>query len=239
MLNIVFPVLNEDSCLENGILTTIAFLEKNGIPYHITIADNGSEDATPLIAQEICKKNANVSYLKLGARGVGLAFREAIKNNASSLKCAYIGYMDIDLATDLKHLKEVYALLKDNKIVVGSRLLKESQVFGRSIKREITSRGLNVILKVLLGVKFSDAMCGFKFFEAKSAEFLVENCSEDNSWFYCAQMLIVAESRKIGIKEIPVVWKDDSNSKVKIFSLSCIYLEEIFKLLFRKVRRRL
>ena len=52
-------------------------------------------------------------------------------------------------------------------------------------------------------------------------------------------MLIVAESRKIGIKEIPVVWKDDSNSKVKIFSLSCIYLEEIFKLLFRKVRRRL
>ncbi|EES89904.1 glycosyltransferase [Helicobacter canadensis] len=238
MLNIVFPVLNEEDSLEKGIAETISFLNSNNIPYSITIADNGSTDKTQSIAQEISAKNKNIYYLKLKRKGVGLAFRESIKYNTQHLKCPYIGYMDIDLATDLKHLKEVYSLLKKgDKIVVGSRLLKNSKVSGRSIKREITSRALNLILKILLGVKFSDAMCGFKFYDTKTAEFLVNNCGIDDSWFYCAQMLIVAEAKGLKISEIPVVWQDDPNSKVKILSLSQIYLKEIFKLLYKKIKR--
>lgn len=237
MLNIVFPVLNEENGLRCGITKTISFLEENKIPYCITIADNGSTDKTENIAQEISKEKTNVHYLKVKNKGVGLAFRESIKFNAEHLKCPYIGYMDIDLATSLQHLKEVYSFLKDGKeIVVGSRLLKDSKVLGRSFKREMISRGLNNILKIFLNVGFSDAMCGFKFYHAKTAKLLVENCSEDNGWFYCAQMLIVAGAKGIKIVEIPVIWQDDPNSKVKIIPLSYSYLKEIFKLLLKKFR---
>lgn len=230
VLNIVFPVLNEQDTLKDSIIKTINFLEENNIDFIITIADNGSTDDTESISQDLVNTYNKVEYLKISQKGVGLAFFESIVNNCNRKDRAdFIGYMDIDLATDLIHLKEVFNLLKNKeKIVVGSRLLKDSKVIGRSFKRELTSRALNFILKIVLNVKFSDAMCGFKFYNSQTAEFLITKTLKDNGWFYCASMLIFAESNGIKIKEIAVNWSDDSNSKVKIIPLSLNYLKQIF-----------
>lgn len=238
-LNIILPVLNEERCLEASVRKIKAFLDSQNIPYMLTIADNGSTDNTSTIARALC--NTHTQYLKISQKGVGIAFRESILHNAAHEQpCEFVGYMDIDLSTNLAHLKEVYALLcQGEKIVVGSRLLRDSVVSGRSIKREITSRGLNHLLRFVLGVRFSDAMCGFKFYEAKSAQYLLTQCYEDNGWFYCAQMLILAQYRDIKICEIPVVWQDDKESKVKITRLSLNYLKEILRLFARRVRGKL
>jgi glycosyltransferase involved in cell wall biosynthesis len=235
-MNIVIPVLNEENALENGVQKTIDFLNTTRIKdnFIITIADNGSTDKTGDIAQRLCSIYKNVHYFKVSKKGVGLAFREAIKSNSSDI----VGYMDVDLATDIRHLCDVYNYFKDNEtdIVVGSRLLKGSKVYGRTMIREITSRGLNIILKILLGVKFSDAMCGFKFYRADIANKMVSVCSDNDGWFYCAEMMIRAEWENISIKEIPVEWHDDSSSKVKIGKLSASYMSEIIKLC--KIKRK-
>ena len=145
----------------------------------------------------------------------------------------------MDLATDLKHLDQVCEEFESGaQIVVGSRLLKNSNVVGRTLKREITSRGLNFLLKVLLHVKFSDAMCGFKFYQHDVALELTRLCSENKGWFYCAEMMIRAEWLGYHITEIPVTWRDDpEGTKVKIGKLSMSYLSEIKKL--RRERNQL
>lgn len=240
-LNIIIPVLNEEKRLENGIRGAMAFLREAKIPHIISIVDNGSSDSTQEIAKSLCEElNANtlefasqVEYLRLEERGVGLALREAIAHNAKrSEPCGFIGYMDIDLSTDIGHLQEVYENLKNGvEIIVGSRLLKDSVVIGRSLKREILSRSLNLILKIALKAKFSDAMCGFKFYQSQVALNLKNLCNDDKSWFYCTQMLVIAQYHNIPIKEIAVKWEDEStDSKVRIFSLSRIYLSEIWRL---------
>lgn len=239
-LNIVIPVLNEEQSLARGIEATIFFLNNTTFKesYIITIADNGSTDKTQEIASELCNIYANVSYFKVSKRGVGLAFREAINRN----KCDFIGYMDIDLATELRHLVEVYEIMSGGNvgIVVGSRLLRGAKVVGRSIKREITSRGLNLLLHIILRVKFSDAMCGFKFYRREIAKQLVAECSKTDGWFFCAEMMIQAEWDNIAIAEIPIEWHDDANSKVKVARLSADYLSEIIRLYKKKreLRRR-
>jgi glycosyltransferase involved in cell wall biosynthesis len=229
-LNIVIPVLNEENALRSGVEKTLEFLNTTEIKdsFQITIADNGSTDRTEEIARELCNVYGNVHYFKVSKRGVGLAFREAIKMNASDI----VGYMDVDLATDIRHLREVYKAFMEGqaKIVVGSRLLPNSKVYNRTLLREITSRGLNIILKVLLNVHFSDAMCGFKFYRDDTAKQLVRECSENDGWFYCAEMMIRAEWNDISITEIPVEWHDDTNSKVKVGKLSASYMSEIIKL---------
>lgn len=237
-LNIVIPVLNEENDLKPGVETTLNYLKTTSWKDHfeITIADNGSSDKTEAIAKDLCDTYENVNYFKVSQRGVGLAFREAIKRNL----CDIVGYMDVDLATDIKHFRQVYDSFMDPSvnIVVGSRLLHDSRVYGRSLLREITSRMLNLILKIVLKVQFTDAMCGFKFYRKEIANSLVKQCSDNTGWFYCAEMMIRAEWEALSITEIPVEWHDDSNSKVKIGKLSSSYLAEIIKLYKIKKRRR-
>lgn len=237
-LNIVIPVLNEEKALEHGVETTIRYLDGTELSgnYRITIADNGSTDDTERIARLLCDRYSHVDYFKVSQRGVGLAFREAIKRNT----CEIVGYMDVDLATDIKHLRQVYRFFTEQnaEAVVGSRLLKGSEVHNRTLVREITSRSLNLILKLILHVNFSDAMCGFKFYRKETALRLTELCSQNTGWFYCAEMMIRAEWEEIPIVEIAVQWHDDSDSKVKIGKLSSEYMAEIMKLRKEKRRRR-
>lgn len=237
-LNIVIPVLNEETTLRNGVEKTAKFLDNTEINgnYMITIADNGSTDQTENIAKDLCKEYEQVQYFKVSRRGVGLAFRETIKRNT----CDIVGYMDVDLATDIKHLREVYQIFKksETEVVVGSRLLPGAKVYNRTLLREITSRGLNFILKLLLKVHFSDAMCGFKFYKDEIAKHLVQVCSENDGWFYCAEMMIRSEWEGVFITEIPVQWHDDANSKVKVGRLSASYMSEIIKLYKIKGERK-
>ncbi|WP_300896892.1 glycosyltransferase [uncultured Helicobacter sp.] len=248
-LNIIIPVLNEEKRLQKGIEETLRFLQTHKIPHILSIVDNGSSDSTPILAQSLCKRfnspaldsqiSSRLEYIRLEQKGVGLSLRAAIKHNATrSNPCAFIGYMDIDLSTDLQHLCEVYERLCNGaNIVVGSRLLQDSQVSGRSKKREILSRMLNVLLQCVLKTTFSDVMCGFKFYQASIAQHLVAHCNEDTSWFYCAQILIIAEQQGIKIEEIPVKWDDEpTHSKVKILSLSRIYLYQIWQLWLKRYR---
>lgn len=229
-INIVIPVLNEERALRQGVEKTLQFLNTTELKgnFIITIADNGSTDQTKAIAEKLCNEYEYVHYFRVSKRGVGLAFREAIKTNKEEI----IGYMDVDLATDIRHLEDVYTAFKktETKVVVGSRLLPNSKVYGRSLLREITSRGLNFILRLLLQVRFSDAMCGFKFYRNDIAKELVHLCSENDGWFYCAEMMIRAEWKGIVIQEIPVSWHDDADSKVRVGKLSMSYMSEIMKL---------
>ncbi len=235
--NVVIPVLDEERALRAGVEGAIRFLDGTAAEgaYTITVADNGSTDGTERIAGELCAEYGQVSYLKLGERGVGLAFREAIKHNRSDI----VGYMDVDLATDIRHLEQVYRLFTEEGagVVVGSRLLPGSRVYGRPLLREITSRGLNILLKVLLRVRFSDAMCGFKFYKKDVAEHLVQVGSDEKGWFFCAEMMIRAEWEGIQVMEIPVVWHDDPDSKVKVGKLSAAYLRSILRLCREKRRK--
>lgn len=235
-INIIIPVLNEQDSIFEKISSAVYFLNSTTLKnsYRLTIIDNGSTDNTQVIATSLVNQFNNiVYYVHLNERGVGLAFREGIKQNSFDI----VGYMDLDLATDLNHVLDVYNAFNNNdaSIVVGSRLLKSSKVIGRSFIRTITSVGLNIILKVVLRVKFSDAMCGFKFYSKEIAEKLTNECSNNNGWFYCAEMMIRAEWLKIQINEIPVVWTDTPNSKVKIFKLIINYLKNI--LFLRKEKK--
>ena len=229
-INIIFPVLNERLRLESGIRRTVEYLQKiNFTDYCITIVDNGSEDETPQIAERLCEEFPKVTYNRIQIRGVGAAFREGVKLN----ECEIVGYMDIDLSTNIKHLGEAIEIFKKDasvQYINGSRFAKESDTKGRKWYRKITSQGLLILLKVFLGMKCSDAICGFTFVRKQVAEELIAASSDDNGWFYMIEFLLRAEKRGIKVLDYPVEWQEDYNTTVKIFKTICNYLVQITRL---------
>ena len=229
LLEITVPVLNEEQTIKEKIKEMITYVKSNisDIDVNFIIADNGSTDKTQDYSQELIKEYSNLSYIKLPEKGVGLALR----TSWSKSEADYVGYMDLDIATDLASLKTVVSEIKKwTKVINGSRLLKESKVINRTLLREISSRSFNLILKIILGIKFSDGMCGFKFFDRKVAQELINTGIDTKGWFFSTEMLVKSYWKNIKIIEIPVIWTDDRNSKVKIVSLSLNYLKNIFKL---------
>lgn len=230
MLTIIFPVLNERLRLESGITRTVEYLANiNFDDYEIIIVDNGSEDETPQIAENLCRKYPKVQYERINIRGVGAAFRRGVELSRGEI----VGYMDIDLSTNIKHLGEAIHIFKnqdDIAYINGSRFAAQSDTQGRKWYRRITSQGLLILLKLFLGMKSTDAICGFTFVRRDTALSLVEGCSQDNGWFYMIEFLLRAEKRGVNVLDYPVEWQEDYNTTVKVFKTICNYLVQIVRL---------
>lgn len=235
-IHILFPVLNERLRLQKGIEQTIAYMRENvKIPYCITILDNGSEDETPEIGRALAQRYPEVSYVRVGERGVGVAFRKGIELNESAI----VGYMDIDLSTDIKYLGRTIALFQERPelaYVNGSRFARESDTKGRKWYRKITSKGLVFLLKTVLKMKATDAVCGFTFVRKETAERLVEACGDENGWFYTIEFLLRAERMGVVIYDMPVEWQEDYNTTVKLWKTIRNYLVQICRL-YREFKR--
>lgn len=226
LISIAFPVLNEERRLERGVLTTLHFCRKLFPSFELLIADNGSTDRTESLGRELEKAHPEIRYVKVGRRGVGLALKAAWSQALGK----YVGYMDIDLATDLSHLVQVKEIMDQSSpfvMISGSRLIPGARVVNRKILREITSRGFNLVLKTLLGVKFTDGMCGFKFLSKKAFDLLMNRGLKNDDWFFNTELLVKSEWNQIPIIEIPVLWTDDQDSRVKLFRTIRNYLKAI------------
>jgi glycosyltransferase involved in cell wall biosynthesis len=232
-LEITIPVLNEQQTLQANVSAILAYIDAHIPPEKVkitlVIADNGSTDATPELAQAIvCKAGDRVNYVQIPRKGVGLA----LKTVWSASTADVVGYFDLDLATDLKHLHNVIDELIDGSadVLYATRLHPRANVQKRSFKRAFVSRVFNGLLKLYLNVHFSDGMCGFKFLRRKWVPQLLAAGAQADGWFFATEVLVTAEWLGANIKELPVTWTDDPDSRVKIVSLSWSYLKAMRRL---------
>ena len=112
-IDIIFPVLNEENRLKNGIMKTLEYLKTSKFTdFKLIIVDNGSTDKTEEIALKLCEKNSQIKYIRIEEKGVGIAFREGVKHTNFEI----VGYMDVDLSTDLESMNEVFKIFFNNFI---------------------------------------------------------------------------------------------------------------------------
>jgi len=235
--DLTIPVLNEEETLDQQVRILHNFLLQhfpNKSQWKIVIADNGSTDRTEEIALNLSANLPEVQLVKVPKRGVGLALKTSWEQSSADI----VGYMDLDLATDLPHFLEAFQAIKieNYDLVYATRLHKDSKVIGRTLKREISSQGFNFILKNYLKVNFSDGMCGFKWLKREVYPSLKAAGADNDGWFFSTELLTTAEWKGLKIKELPVKWTDDAgSSKVKILPLAKRYLKAMRELKSKKL----
>ena len=237
-VDVVIPVLNEERALPVCVDTLLQFLgDSSPYPFRIVIADNGSTDRTPEIAESLSQAHwPRVAWSRLEIRGRGRALRKAwLESDADILT-----YMDVDLSTDLAAFPPMVRAIGEEgfDLAVGSRLMKGASVSKRTLKREITSRSYNTIVKAVFFTRFSDAQCGFKAISSRAAQALIPKVL-DQGWFFDSELLILAEKGGYRIKDIPVRWVDDPDTRVRVVKTAVDDLKGLYRLRFGGVSRAL
>jgi putative flippase GtrA len=226
-VDIVVPVRNEEHDLAPSVRRLVGYLRES-FPFsaRITIADNGSTDATWVIATQLARELPEVRASRMKLPGRGRALRAIWLDSDAEV----LAYMDVDLSTDLNALLPLVAPLLSghSDLAIGTRLARGSRVI-RGPKREVISRGYNMLLRTLMGARFSDAQCGFKAIRRDQARALLP-LTQDTGWFFDTELLVLAERAGLRIHEIPVDWVDDLDSRVDIIATALADLRGMARL---------
>lgn len=226
-VDIVIPVYNEQRALAASVRKLHEYLLRRfTFACQITIVDNASTDATFALASELARELPRVVALHLERKGRGRALRSAWGASEADV----LAYMDVDLSTDLSALGELLVPLLEGRgdIAIGSRLLAAAEVT-RGLKRELISRGYNTLLRTLLGAGFCDAQCGFKAGRREVIQAILPDV-EDDAWFFDTELLYLAQRNSFAIREVPVRWVEDPDSRVDILATAREDLRGILRL---------
>src|SRR4051794_16044173 len=234
-LDVVVPVHDEETDLEPCLRRLHAYLTALPWTFRITVAENASTDGTLAVARRVAAELPGIEVTALREPGRGRALHEVwLVSDAPVLV-----YMDVDLSTDLAALLPLVAPLISghSDLAIGTRLNRSSRVV-RGLKREVISRGYNLLLRGALATSLSDAQCGFKAIRADVARRLLP-LVEDTGWFFDTELLVLAERSGLRIHEVPVDWVDDPDSRVDVVRTARADLAGITRMLRAFITGRL
>ena len=206
------PVYNEEHVLPGSVATLVEYLRANVThTWRVLITDNASVDKTEEVSRRLAAEYPEVEYVRIPRKGRGGALKQVWLDSPAE----FVTYMDVDLSTNLDAFPEMIRLMEDGcGVVIGSRLSREAATT-RSLKREVLSRGYNLLVRLFFGTRFTDAQCGFKGARRSAAQLIVPHV-EDRKWFFDTEFLVLAEKAGLRIGEVPVDWIEDLDTRVQL-----------------------
>lgn len=234
-VDVVIPVYNEEHVLEKSVTALREFLAAN-LPHswRIVVADNASTDGTLALAERLAEQHDDVSPLHIPQKGRGRALRAAWLDTHADV----LTYMDVDLSTDLTYFPPLVAAIAEEgyDVATGSRLAKGAQTT-RSFRREFISRSYNLLIRALFFTRVADAQCGFKAISRQAAQELVP-LIENEEWFFDTELLLLAQKGGYRVKEIPVRWIEDPDTRVNVRKTVMEDLKGLARMRRRRIPKR-
>lgn len=207
---VILPTYNE----AKNIVKTIDMLLALDISLDILVVDDNSPDGTGDLVkshyQEFVVVETRPTKDGLGSAYV-FGFNWALKHNYD-----LIIQMDADLSHDPKEVPDMFALLSENDLIVGSRYYGGLRVINWPVRRLYISYFANLYARLITGVPIKDLTAGFKAW--KSDTLYLINFNECSSQGYCFQIetSFRAYQKNCKIKEHPITFTDRTVGESKM-----------------------
>lgn len=233
-LSIIIPAYNEENRLPRTLEQIFTFLKTQTYSYEVLVIENGSSDRTFEVAKEFTKQFANLIVLHEEKRGKG----NAVQRGMLTAQGEYRFICDADLSMPIDELpKFLPPQLNDFDIAIGSREAQGSIRFNEPPYRHFGGRAINLLIRLLILPGLNDTQCGFKCFRAETTESLFRQQTL-MGWSFDFEILYLARRKKLRIKEIPIHWYFDANSKVNAIRDALIMISDIFRIHINAIRGR-
>jgi dolichyl-phosphate beta-glucosyltransferase len=213
---LVVPAFNEaariDACVREA--ARWARSRPGGHDWEVVLVDDGSTDDTVVRARRVAREE-QLDLRTLGYeknRGKGAAIRTGVL--ASSGDAILVS--DTDLSTPLSEWSKLAERLPTHPVVIGSRALEQELVRKRqAFHRVLLGRTGNKLIQLLAVPGIRDTQCGFKLFRGDAARSLFRDARVDR-FAWDVEILYLARRRGLPIAEVPVIWINSPESKVRV-----------------------
>lgn len=232
-LSIIIPCYNEGEKLISNIIKINKYMENNlsFATYEIIVVNDGSTDNTAEIILNNKEKFQNtrlISYAPNKGKG------GAVKCGVEDANGEWILFMDADLSTYLSAIRTTFENMDYSNIIIGSRRHKESNIIKKQgFVRNIVGKCCVILTNLITHVDLSDTQCGFKAMKTSLAKKIVAK-QTINTWAFDVEWLFIAKLNNEKIKEIPVTWENDSDSKVSTIKSSIKFFIDLLKIVKNK-----
>lgn len=157
-LSVILPTFNEQQNIQILIPRLTQVLENANIEFEILVVDDNSPDETYHRVRDFANKDSRIRLIRrIEERGLS----SAVVTGMASAAGHYYIVMDADMQHDESILPNIVEQLKQNDIVVGSRLVGEGSYGSMSKIRHFMSKIATVVARLILRISVKDPMSGF------------------------------------------------------------------------------
>lgn len=207
---IIVPAFNEAERLKKKEKEWLEILEtyKNCV-----LVDDGSTDNTAMVAKEM-----GFTVVRLPANsGKGAAIRAGILEGLKH-DPLFLLFSDADLSCPANEWPKLIMRILSHSadIAIASRYIEGADA-ERVFTRELFSRIFNLYVRLILKLNYRDTQCGCKAFSRHSASLVFSQPFTQQGFAADLEILMRARKYNLTVREVPVRWKEEKGSKVKIF----------------------
>jgi dolichyl-phosphate beta-glucosyltransferase len=213
-LSVVVPAYNEARRLRRNLPRLLEYVAGLGEPAEIIVVDDGSADDTAQVVTELGRGHPEVSLLRSAQnRGKGASVRTGMLTAREE----HVLFTDADLAAPIEEAAKLRAgLAHGYDVAIGSRRLERSDIQVRQPwLRELAGRAFTRLVSVCLLPGIRDSQCGFKAFHRRVVEPVFRRQRLDG-FSFDVEVLWLARRLGYRVIEVPVVWRDDPESHIRL-----------------------
>jgi len=235
-LSLIVPAYNEEKRLPNTLGEINHYLSGQDYDYEIIVVSDGSKDRTVEVVNDLSSKIKNLRVIDIkGNYGKGYSTRLGLLEARGK----YRVFTDADNSTPIKEIEKMWGPFKEGfDIVIGSRDIKGAVLDPpQPLFRRVLGDVFRVLAQIICGTwGILDTQCGFKGFTEEVVENVFPKC-EINRFAFDPEILVIAKRMGYKIKEIPVYWKNDLESKVKFKSVFKMF-RDLLKIRWNLITRK-
>ena len=209
--SIITPAYNEEKRISPVLNDICRFVSENKLPWEVIVSIDGN-DGTEKLVEQMTAKFPFLTYIRgNGRNGKGGAIKRAIKTAAGE----YFILMDADNSISFTDVLSGIPEMEDNDVVILERYSS-----GRNhipFLRRFASRGFNILVQAVLGLRVKDTQSGYKIMDAELARKSFDSMTVTNT-FYDVALLYKIKQLGGRITEKPVLYSHDGESKFNVVS---------------------
>lgn len=226
LISLIIPAYNEENRLPRALEQVFTFLEKQPYAFEVLVVENGSTDRTLEIANQFALKKPNLLVIHSELKGKGIA----VKQGVLAAHGEYRFICDTDLSMPIEEILKFFPPQLDHfDVAIGSREAPGAVRYEEPPYRHWGGRLVNLLIRVLILPGFQDTQCGFKCFRAETTLQLFEQQTL-TGWSFDIELLYLARKKKLRIKEVPINWYFDADSKVSAIRDALKMVSDIFRI---------